>query len=99
MLTFIKVIIIIKNLNIVLSKHWGKSRGEYSFLPKIKSSEPLSKKLEYDSRLVMNRLGEYYLCIPKSYTIINVTHRPDLATKYLGIFVTPSDIEITMIGR
>jgi len=33
----------------VLSKHWGKSRGEYSFLHKIKSSEPLPKKLEHDS--------------------------------------------------
>ena len=47
----------------ILSKHWGKSRGEYSFLSKIKSAEPLPNKLEYDSRLVMNRLGEYYLCI------------------------------------
>ena len=53
----------------VLSKHWGKSRGEYSFLPKIKSSEPLPKNLEYDSCLVMNRLGEYYLCIPRPLEI------------------------------
>ncbi|CAI2199357.1 12459_t:CDS:1, partial [Funneliformis geosporum] len=53
----------------VLSKHWGKTRGEYSFLSKIKSSEPLPKKLEYDSRLVMNRLGEYYLCIPRPLEI------------------------------
>ena len=42
----------------ILSKHWGKSRGEYAFLSKIKSAEPLPNKLEYDSRLVMNRLGE-----------------------------------------
>ena len=40
----------------ILSKHWGKSRGEYSFLPNIKSSEPLPRKLEYDSHLVVNRL-------------------------------------------
>jgi len=48
----------------ILSKHWGRSRGEFSFLSKIKSAEPLPDKLEYDSRLVMNRLGEYYFCIP-----------------------------------
>ena len=53
----------------ILSKHWGKSRGEYSFLSKIKSAEPLPNKLEYDSRLVMNRLGEYYLCIPRPLEI------------------------------
>ncbi len=53
----------------VLSKHWGKTRGEYSFLLKIKSSEPLPTKLEYDSRLVMNQLGEYYICIPRPLEI------------------------------
>ena len=29
----------------------------------------------------------------KPFTINNVIHKQDLATKYLGIFVTPSDIE------
>jgi hypothetical protein len=29
----------------------------------------------------------------KPFMTINVIHRQDLATKYLGIFVTPSDIE------
>jgi len=52
----------------ILSKCWGKSRGEYSFFPKIKP-EPLPYKLEYYSRLVMNRLGEYYLCIPRPLDI------------------------------
>jgi len=53
----------------ILSKHWGKSRGEYSFPSKIKSAEPLPNELEYYSRLVMNRLGEYYLCIPRPLEI------------------------------
>ena len=53
----------------ILSKHWGKSRGEYSFLHKIKSSEPLPEKLEHDSRLVLNRLGEFYLCVPRPLEI------------------------------
>lgn len=54
---------------VIHSKHWGKSRGEYSFLPKMKSAEPLPNKLEYDSRLVVNQLGEFYLCIPRPLEI------------------------------
>jgi hypothetical protein len=41
------------------SKHWGRKRGEYSFLWKIKTSRPITT-LEYDSRLVMNKLGEAF---------------------------------------
>jgi hypothetical protein len=69
----------------VLSKHWGRSRGEYSFLSKIKSSEPLPNKLEYDSRLVMNRLGEYYLCIPRPLEIRAENQGP-IFQKVLSIF-------------
>lgn len=53
----------------ILSKHWGRSRGEFSFLHKMNSAEPLPKQLEYDSRLVINRLGEFYLCIPEPLKI------------------------------
>jgi hypothetical protein len=53
----------------ILSKHWGRSRGEYAFIHKIKAAEPLPEKLEYDSRLVMNLLGEFYLCVPKPLEI------------------------------
>jgi hypothetical protein len=49
----------------MLSKHWGKSRGEFVFLTEIKATEPLPTKLDYDSHIVMNRLGEFYICIPK----------------------------------
>ncbi|CAG8563287.1 1268_t:CDS:2, partial [Ambispora gerdemannii] len=56
-------------LPIVHSKHWGRSRGEYAFLHKIKSAEPFPKQLEYDSRLVLNRPGEFYLCMPKPLEI------------------------------
>jgi hypothetical protein len=54
---------------VVLSKHYNKKKGEYSFLAKMKSAELLPKVLEYDSRLIRTRLGEYYLCIPKSLEI------------------------------
>lgn len=53
----------------ILSKHWSKSRGEYAFLHHIKSAESLPKQLEYDSRLVVNRLGEFYICIPQPLNI------------------------------
>ena len=35
----------------------------------IKSSEQIPEKMEYDCRLTINRLGEFYLCIPKSLEI------------------------------
>lgn len=53
----------------ILSKHWGKSRGVYTFLRKMKSAENLPAELLYDARLVMNRLGEFYLCIPQPLNI------------------------------
>jgi len=53
----------------ILSKHWSRSRGEYAFLHKIKSAEVLPEKLEYDSRLVINRLGKFYICIPQPLNI------------------------------
>ncbi|CAG8440913.1 1063_t:CDS:2 [Ambispora gerdemannii] len=36
----------------ILFKCWDKSRGEYAFLHKIKSAEPLPNQLEYDSVLL-----------------------------------------------
>ncbi|CAG8619909.1 14009_t:CDS:2 [Gigaspora margarita] len=42
----------------ILSKHWGKSHAE-----------SLPKQLDYDSRLVINRLDEFYLCIPEPLKI------------------------------
>ncbi|RHZ50278.1 hypothetical protein Glove_502g13 [Diversispora epigaea] len=53
----------------ILSKHWDKSKGVYTFLCKIKSAENLPAELHYDSRLVMNQLGEFYLCIPQPLEI------------------------------
>ena len=53
----------------ILSKHWSKSRGVYTFLRKMKSAENLPAELLYDARLVMNRLGEFYLCIPQPLEI------------------------------
>ena len=43
--------------------------GEFSFLKGIKSSEQISEKMEHDCHLTINRIGEFYLCIPKPLEI------------------------------
>ncbi|CAG8823593.1 5914_t:CDS:2, partial [Racocetra persica] len=53
----------------ILSKYWGKSHGEFLFLHKMNSAKFLPKQLEYNSHLVINRLGEFYLCIPEPLKI------------------------------
>ncbi|CAG8835372.1 22423_t:CDS:2, partial [Racocetra persica] len=53
----------------ILFKYWGKSRSKFSFLHKMNLAESLLKQLEYDSCLVINCLGEFYLCIPKPLKI------------------------------
>jgi putative transposase len=53
---------------VIHAKYWKKSIGKtiaHSFLHHIQSSEPLPKDLVYDSRLVWQKPGHYYLCIPK----------------------------------
>jgi hypothetical protein len=35
----------------------------------MKSAEPLTDKLQYDSRLIRTRLGHYYLCVSKPLEI------------------------------
>ena len=52
---------------VVHSKHWGKDRGMFSGVlgsKVLKSSEPLPESLEYDSRLIRTRWGEWFLCLP-----------------------------------
>lgn len=52
----------------VLGKYWNK--GDKSFYKvifnsKIKSSELLPEKLNYDSRLTRDQIGHHYICIPE----------------------------------
>jgi hypothetical protein len=53
----------------ILSKHWSRSRGAYAFICKMKSAENLPAELNYDARLVLDRLGKFYLCIPQPLKI------------------------------
>lgn len=66
------------------SKHWSHRRGAFAdlFGPKwsrISASEPLPEELEYDSRLIRTRLGEYYLCIPTPLEPRGESQAPDQA--------------------
>lgn len=57
---------------VIHAKWWRESVGNsriHSFLHHIKSSEPLPKDLVYDSRLVWQKPGHYYLCVPKPLSI------------------------------
>jgi putative transposase len=54
---------------VIPSRDWGRKSGEFSFLMGIKSSEQIPEKMEYDCRLTINRLGEFYLCIPRPLEI------------------------------
>ena len=46
---------------------WGRKSGKFAFLPTIRTSEtiPPKEELVYDMRLVMDRIGHFYLCLPK----------------------------------
>ena len=61
---------------VIPSEIWGRKRGEFSFLKGIKSSEQIPEKMEYDCRLTINRLGEFYLCIPRPLEINNNNQGP-----------------------
>lgn len=61
---------------VIESKHWGRKRGAYSFLKEIKASESLPEKLGYDSRLLVTRLGHFYLCIPQPLDVRRETQAP-----------------------
>jgi putative transposase len=62
---------------VIHSKYWKCKRGHYAFLHEVKSAEPLPTNLDYDSRLIRTRLGEYYLCIPKPLELVreNQSHQ------------------------
>ncbi|CAG8719733.1 3695_t:CDS:2 [Rhizophagus irregularis] len=68
----------------------GSKESEYSFLWKVKSSKSISHTLGYDSRLVMNKLGEFYLCIPRPL---------ELRTENQGLFIVNEEQRRTRINR
>jgi hypothetical protein len=61
---------------VIESKNWGRKKGEFAFLTKIKASEPLPIKLDYDSRLMRTKLEHFYLCIPKPLKLRLESQKP-----------------------
>ncbi|KAJ3080568.1 hypothetical protein HDU99_008025 [Rhizoclosmatium hyalinum] len=54
---------------LVLAKHYNKANNFFSPIlnvRKMKSAEPLPVKLNWDSKLIRNQLGEYYLVFPQA---------------------------------
>ena len=71
----------------ILATHWNRKGGEYSklFGPKImRSTEGLPDVLGYDSRLIMTRLGEFYMCIPLPLKVQGDNQAPDLSQHTQG---------------
>ncbi|GBB95779.1 hypothetical protein RclHR1_02610016 [Rhizophagus clarus] len=60
--------------------------------------EPLPNKLEYDSRLVMNQLGEFYLCIPRLLEIRAENQGPMFQKEGSGVISLDSDVRTFMTG-
>ncbi|GBB95212.1 hypothetical protein RclHR1_00250010 [Rhizophagus clarus] len=83
---------------VIHSKHWGKSRSEYLFLPKMKLAEPLPNKLEYDSHLVVNQLGEFYLCIPRPLEIRAENQGPMFQKEGSGVISLDPSVRTFMTG-
>ncbi|KAF0484803.1 recf/recn/smc domain containing protein [Gigaspora margarita] len=54
-----------RQLIALLFKNWYKSCSAFSFLHKMKSAESLLKQLGYNSWLVINWFGKFYLCMPE----------------------------------
>jgi transposase len=62
---------------VIHHKHWKHKRGEYAFLNKIRSAEPLPEELGYDSRLMLERRTNfYYLCIPMPLEVRSENQAP-----------------------
>ena len=52
---------------VVEADNWGRMRGEYAqvFGPHVlRSEKPLPNTMPYDSRIMVDRLGRWYLCMP-----------------------------------
>jgi putative transposase len=82
----------------ILSKHWGKSRGEFAFLSAMRATEPLPAKLGYDSRLVMNRLGEFYLCVPMPLDVRAESQGPMSGEGGVGVIALDPGVRTFMTG-
>lgn len=54
---------------VVHKKHWKTKRGVYTWIRDIASSEPLPEELAYDSRILVDRLGRFFFCLPMALQV------------------------------
>jgi len=59
----------------LLKKHWGRAHGAYAFLTKIKSTENVPEELCADSRLLLDDLNRWWLCLPEPLVIKTTSAR------------------------
>ena len=53
------------NQSIVIhSREYGRKRGNFKFISRMKSAEKLPEKIEYDSRIVKDQLNQFWFHIP-----------------------------------
>lgn len=79
-----------KKDSIVLhSKHYKHKKGDYSFIQKLKSSEPLPDKLDYDSRIIKDSLNQYWICIPILFSQQRILDNQESSTKEKVIAIDP----------
>lgn len=45
-------------------KHWEHVKGRYVWLRHIPSAEPIPRHLDHDCRIIRNKRGEWYFCMP-----------------------------------
>lgn len=53
----------------ILGRNWGRKKGEFSFLRNLKAAEPLPDVMEYDFRIQLAQLGEFFICIQSRHEV------------------------------
>jgi len=66
---------------VIHSQHYKRKKGVYAFIPKMKAAEKLPEKMEYDSRIVKDKLNQFWFCIP-----IRVERKDGKRTENQGSF-------------
>ena len=64
---------------VIRGRDWNRSRGAYAPLfgaGVLRSTEPLPETIETDFRIVRDRLGHYYVCIPRRVAIWSESQAP-----------------------
>lgn len=62
---------------VIPGRSWSQTKGEYAFLRSMKSAEALPVKLDYDTRLVHRRNGQYFLAVLSPLSSSSSTSKPD----------------------